>query len=267
MMQSATQQLIQHGYLLLFLVSFTERIGIPLLVTPFVIAAGALAGGGRMNFALIVLVTVIPCVIADGGWYWLGRKKGVAILKLICKLSLERDSCVRRTQAFTAQHPGLLLIYSKFIPGIGRVAPPMAGVAEMEPTSFWLWETVGATIWTLVFVLLGYIATAGIRWPSLGRLLVEYVPAILLLAVAGNVLWKFIRRQMFIRSLRAVRISPEEVKSRLGNDDLVIIDLRHFLDTLHDPRAIPGSVQIYPEDLAKRYQEIPAKKDIVLYCT
>src|SRR5215471_8890687 len=205
MMQSATQQLIQHGYLLLFLVSFTERIGIPLLVTPFVIAAGALAGGGRMNFALIVLVTVVPCVVADGGWYWLGKKKGVAVLRWLCRLSLERDSCVRRTQAFTARHAGLLLIYSKFIPGIGRVAPPIVGVAKMELLRFGLWETAGATIWTLVFVLLGYTATAGIHWPSLSQLLLEYLPALLLLAVVANIVSTYVRRRMFIRSLRAVR--------------------------------------------------------------
>lgn len=266
-MQSAAQQLIQHGYLVLFLVSFIERVGFPLLVTPFVMAAGALAGAGRMNLALIVLITVVPCVIADGGWYWLGRKKGVGILKWICRVSLERDSCVRRTQAFTARHSGLLLIYSKFIPGIGRIAPPMAGVAEMKPSRFVLWETAGATVWTLVFVLLGYTATAGIHWPSLNRLLLEYLPAALLLALVANVIWKYIRREMFISSLRAVRISPEELKGRLGSEDLVVIDLRHFLDTLHDPRAVPGSIQIYPEELAKRYQDIPAEKDIVLYCT
>src|SRR5215470_6718605 len=131
-MQAATQQLIQHGYLLLFLVSFLERVGIPLLVTPFVLGAGALAGAGRMNLLLVVLITVVPCVIADGGWYWLGKRKGIAVLNLMCRLSLERDSCVRRTQAFTARHSGLLLVYSKFIPGIGRIAPPMAGIADMK---------------------------------------------------------------------------------------------------------------------------------------
>src|SRR5215471_10564194 len=202
-MQSATQQLIQHGYLLLFFISLFERVGIPLLVTPFVLAAGALAGAGRMNLALIILITVVPCVIADGGWYWLGKKKGIAILNLMCRLSLERDSCVRRTQAFTARHSGLLLIYSKFIPGIGRLAPPMAGIAEMKLSRFWLWETAGAVIWTLVFALLGYTATATMHWPSLKRLLLEYVPLILLSALVANIVWKYIRRQMFIRSLRA----------------------------------------------------------------
>ena len=266
-MQAATQQLIQHGYLLLFLISLLERVGIPLLVTPFVLAAGALAGTGRMNLALIILITVIPCVIADGGWYWLGKKKGIAILNLMCRLSLERDSCVRRTQSFTARHSGLLLVYSKFIPGIGRIAPPMAGIADMKLSSFWLWETAGATIWTLVFALLGYTATATMHWPSLKQLLLEYVPLILLLALVANIVWKYIRRELFIRSLRAVRISPEDLKSRLGHDDLVVIDLRHFLDILHDPRSIPGALNILPEDLKKQYQEIPADKDIVLYCT
>ena len=137
----------------------------------------------------------------------------------------------------------------------------------MKPASFWLWETAGTLLWTLVFVLLGYIATTGVHWPTLPQILMGYLPVLLLLAVIGNIIWKFVRRRMFIRSLRAVRISPDELKNKLGGNDLVVIDLRHFLDALHDPRTIPGAIQIYPEDLAKRYHEIPVEKDIVLYCT
>jgi membrane protein DedA with SNARE-associated domain len=262
-----TRDLLTHGYLALFIVALLERMGLPLVLTPFIIAAGAMAGAGWMSLALIILVTSIPAVAVDSGWYWLGRKKGLTVLNFICRLSLERDSCVRRTQAYTAKHAGLGLLYSKFVPGISILVPAMSGMASLRFLTFLLWEILGTLSWTVLLSMIGYISTRGVHWPSLSTILLGYVPAVIGLWVVGNIAWKYTRRQLFIRSLRAVRITPEELKSRLGNDDLIVIDLRHSLDVLYDPRAIPGAIHIYPEDLPKRAHEIPLDKIIVLYCT
>jgi membrane protein DedA with SNARE-associated domain len=262
-----TRDLLAHGYLAIFLVALLERVGLPMVLTPFMVAAGAMAGAGWMNLGLIILVASIPAVAIDSGWYWLGKKKGLSVLRLICRLSLERDSCVRRTQAYTARHAGLGLVYSKFIPGISHLVPAMTGLANVKFSNFLLWETAGTLSWTILLALAGYIAAVGIHWPELAGIALAYLPGIIALVVAGNIVWKYTRRRMFIRSLRAVRISPEELKSKLGNDDLILIDLRHPLDVLHEPRSIPGAVHIYPENLAQRAQEMPLDKSIILYCT
>jgi membrane protein DedA with SNARE-associated domain len=266
-MHFTLQDLSGHGYLALIVVALLERLGLPLLVTPFLIAAGAMAAAGWMNLGLIILAVAIPAVAVDLGWYWLGRTHGLTILRLICKLSLERDSCVRRTQAYTARHAGLTLIYSKFVPGISHLAPPMMGMANVRFRDFLLWETAGSVIWSLCLALVGYAAARGVYRPTLAQILLGYLPAVIALLVIGNILWKFVSRQMFIRSLRALRIAPQELRDKLGSDDLIVIDLRHPLDVLHDPRAITGAISIYPEELANQYHQIPADKDIVLYCT
>lgn len=266
-MHLTLRDLSGHGYLALFVVALLERLGLPLLVTPFLIGAGAMAAAGWMNLALIVLAASIPAIAIDSGWYWLGRTRGLAILRLICKVSLERDSCVRRTQGYTARHAGLTLIYSKFVPGISHLVPPMTGLANVPFRGFLLWETIGSVSWTICLVAVGYATAIGMHRPSLAQILLGYLPAAIVLLLAGNILWKFARRQMFIRSLRALRIAPQELRDKLGNDDLVVIDLRHPLDVLHDPRSIAGSIQIYPEQLTHQYHQIPADKDIVLYCT
>jgi hypothetical protein len=95
----------------------------------------------------------------------------------------------------------------------------------------------------------------------------EAVPLLLIGLVAGNIAWKYFQRRSFVRSLRADRIHPRDVASRLDSGNLVIIDLRHQLDVLHDPRSIPGALHIYPEDLKDQFSTIPVEKDIVLYCT
>lgn len=70
------------------------------------------------------------------------------------------------------------------------------------------------------------------------------------------------------RALRAARISPEELKRRLdAGEAMAIIDLRHPLDFLADPRVIPGATRMNPDEVESRHQEIPRDRDIVLYCT
>lgn len=266
-MDNATRHILQHGYLAIFLVAFSERLGLPLLVTPFLVTAGGLAGAGRINLALVVLAATVPAVAVDSAWYWLGKKRGISIINLVCRLSLERDSCVRKTQSFTSRHAGRSLIYSKFVPGVGHMAPPMAGLSGMGFGRFLIWETLGTLIFTLALVMIGFVATVEIRWQDLGTAVMEAVPVLLVALVLGNVVWKYFQRQSFVRSLRADRIHPQDVAVRLGSGDLVIIDLRHQLDVLHDPRSIPGALHIYPEDLASQFNSIPMKKDIVLYCT
>lgn len=269
-MESATRHLLEHGYFAVFVVALSERLGLPMLVTPFLVAAGALAGAGMMSPTLLVLVAAVPSIAVDAGWYWMGRKKGLSIIGLICRLSLERDSCVRKTQSFTSRHAGRSLIYSKFLPGVGHLAPPMAGLAQMGFSRFLFWETLGTLIFTISLVVAGYLASTGVHWPGwsrFGSIALHYLPLALAGLVAGNVGWKYAQRRRFIRSLRADRIGPREVAARLDSGDQIIIDLRHQLDVLHDPRAIPGAMHIYPEDLEQRYREIPSEKDIVLYCT
>jgi membrane protein DedA with SNARE-associated domain len=266
-MDNATRHLLQHGYLAIFVVAFCERLGLPLLVTPFLVTAGGLAGAGRINLALVVLAAAVPAVAVDSAWYWLGKWRGISIINLVCRLSLERDSCVRKTQAFTSRHAGRSLIYSKFVPGVGHMAPPMAGLSGMGFGRFLLWETLGTLIFTLALVLVGFVATVEIHWLAMGTAALEAVPVLLLALVLGNIGWKYYQRQSFVRSLRADRIQPQEVADRLASGNLVIIDLRHQLDVLHDPRSIPGALHIYPEDLKEQFGTIPAEKQIVLYCT
>ncbi len=64
------------------------------------------------------------------------------------------------------------------------------------------------------------------------------------------------------------RIMPEELRELMeGGENPYIIDLRHPLDMLPDPRLIPGAVRMYPGELSARQQEIPRDREIILYCT
>ncbi len=103
-MNEPIEFLIQHGYVLLFAWVLIEQMGLPVPAVPLLIAAGALAGSGKINLAVAMGAAVIAVLLADVFWYYLGRYRGGRVLKLLCRISLEPDSCVRRTENVFARH-------------------------------------------------------------------------------------------------------------------------------------------------------------------
>ena len=88
------------------------------------------------------------------------------------------------------------------------------------------------------------------------------------IGVIAYVLYRWRERQRFIEQVKGDRITPDELKHQLeSGEHVVIIDLRHPLDVLTDPRTLPGALQISPEELEKRNHEISRDGEVVLFCT
>src|SRR5260370_7686211 len=125
-MNAVTNFLIQHGYLLLLGWVFVEQIGIPLPAAPVLLAAGALAGTGHLNIWISGAAVLLAALLSDTIWYYIGRRRGNTVLGLLCRISLEPDSCARRTQNMYSRHAASSLLLSKFIPLLNTPAPPLA---------------------------------------------------------------------------------------------------------------------------------------------
>ena len=268
-MDEAIQFLIRHGYALLFAWVLLEQIGLPVPAIPLLLAAGVLAGSGRMDLALAVGLAVIAALVADLFWYYLGRYRGSRVLRLLCRISLEPDSCVRRTEDVFARHGAQSLLVAKFVPGLNTAAPPLAGIFRMPVSRFMLFDGLGAFLWVATFTGLGYmlsdqlehIAAYSLRWGS-------WLVVALVGSLAAYILWKYVQRQRFLRRLRIARITPKELMERLtAGDEVMIVDLRQPLDVEALPYMIPGALRMAMEELEKRHQEIPRDRDIVLYCS
>ena len=97
-MNEALEFLVRHGAAVLFAAVFVEQIGVPLPAAPWLLAAGALAGTGKINWFTALAAATFGSLLADVIWFYLGRHGGHRVLSLLCRISLEPDSCVRRTQ-------------------------------------------------------------------------------------------------------------------------------------------------------------------------
>ena len=260
--------LIQHGYTVLFIWVLAETIGLPIPVAPLLITVGAMSGVGQMSLILCIALGVCAALLGDIGWYVMGRLRGSAVLSLLCRISLEPDSCVRRTENIFARYGARALLITKFVPGLSAVSTPLAGTIDMRPWRFLLFDILGIIAWIGSYALFGYIFSK-----ELDRALdyAEGMGKTLSMLVAGGlalyILRKFASRRRFLRELYVARITPEELKQKLdAGEDIVVIDVRHSLDFEADPYVIPGALIIPPEQL-EVHPEVPRDREIVVYCS
>jgi membrane protein DedA with SNARE-associated domain/rhodanese-related sulfurtransferase len=264
-----TAILLTYGYLLIFGWVLLEQFGVPLPATPVLLAAGALSATEHMSFGLALLAGIMACLIADTSWFLFGRRYGHVILRLLCKFSLESSVCVRRTHDSFGRRGAYTLLFAKFVPGLGIVAPPVAGQTGMALGRFLLFDTGGATIWVGALLLGGRIFGDVIkRDPTVLDTLGRFGGALLLLGVLGFIGSRIYRRYSDLKKFRTARLEPEELKLMLDSGEPVyIVDLRHPLELVPDPFTLPGAHHVSPDTLAQRSGEIPLDRDIILYCT
>ena len=263
-LEQAADFLIRHGYAVLFGWVLLEQMGLPIPAAPLLIAAGALARAGKINLTFAVGLAFVAVILADLFWYSLGRYRGGRILKLLCRISLEPDSCVRRTENLFVRRGVHALLVAKFVPGLNTAAPSLAGIFRMPLRRFMIFDFLGALFWVVTVTSLGLLFSEqleeiALRWGG-------WLVAVLAGSLAAYVLWKFIQRRRFLRRLRIARITAKELMDKLtAGENISIVDLRQPMDIEAFPQMIPGALRIAMEEIEERHKEIPRDRDVVLY--
>ncbi|MGH9405848.1 MAG: rhodanese-like domain-containing protein [Terriglobia bacterium] len=268
-MEATLQFLLRHGSLVLFVTVFADQIGLPFPSIPFLIGMGALAGRGRFPLPAGIAEAVAAALTADVVWYELGRNKGHVILNLLCKISLEPDSCVRRSEERYARFGAKSLALVKFVPALSTATVSMAGLFGMRLSYFLAWDGLGALLWVGAYTAVGLVFSKQLeRIAAMALELGFGLAALLFGALAGYLVYKYLQRRRFIRSLRIARLTPEELMEKLRRGEpLAIVDLRNKVEFQANPEKLPGAIRMSPDELQERAGEIPRDRDVVLYCT
>jgi membrane protein DedA with SNARE-associated domain len=260
---------IEHGYSVLFGWVLAEQLGLPIPSMPILLAAGAVSGMHKMYFSLALAISVIAAIASDLTWYVIGKRKGSDVLNLLCRISLEPDSCVRRTESLYEKYGERSLLWAKFVPGLNTAAPPVAGMFDMPIWRFLLFDIMGTILWAGSFLGLGWLFADQLE--VIARYAERLGFWLLFLLALGLVTYigiKLHERRVFLKSLISDRIEPADLFSKIQRGEQVtIIDLRHPLDALPDPRTLPGALRMTPDELKSRQAEIPRDRGVVLYCT
>jgi membrane protein DedA with SNARE-associated domain/rhodanese-related sulfurtransferase len=267
-MKEFLEFVVRHGAWMVFAWVFVEQAGLPIPSAPLLLAAGALAGTHQMNLSVVMLLAVLAAVMADSMWFVLGRQKGIRVLQFLCRVALEPDSCVRRTQTSFGKDGARVLLVAKFIPGLNAMVAPLAGIIRMRARRFLVFDVAGAWLWVSSFTLTGYVFSSELeRVAASAARLGEWLFICLLAGFASYIGWKYYKRQKFLDQLRIDRITPEELKAKLdAHEDLIIVDLRHELDFEMQPLSIPGAIHMDAAEIEEAAEVIPRDREIILFC-
>ena len=256
-----------HGLLIVFLVTLAARIGLPLPAAPLLVVAGGMADIGEFPLTAVLLLAVIANVMGDGAWFYAGRSYGARVMRLLCRMSLSPDSCVRQSESLIARWGGSSLIAAKFVPGVSVVAAPMAGALGMSTTRFLFYGVISGAIWSAAYLGLGVIFSDQIQEVLLRLANAGIIAAIaILVLVLGFIAWRYWRRVLFLRSIEMARIDVDELYQLIQDEvDHLVIDVRSGAGHA-DERQIPGALTISLDELRMRASELPRDRQIVLYC-
>ena len=265
---------VHYAYLIVFVWVLAEQLGIPIPSIPLLLTAGTMTATHRIHHAFVLLAVLAACAIADSTWFLLGRRYGSSVLKLVCRLSFEASTCVTKTEDYFSRRGPVTLLFAKFVPGLSTVAPPIAGQSGMSLPKFLLYDLMGSLIWSETYLLAGrFFGDLAKKSAPFLQWLGHFAFVIFILMVLGFFAYRVFRQRKFLQQVRELRLEPAELKQMLDHAEMsgstppFIVDLRHPLDYLPDPRVLPGALRIGPNELKQHSEIIPRDRDVILYCT
>jgi len=190
-------------------------------------------------------------------------------LAFLCRISLEPDSCVRKTQDLFTRYGMRGVVAAKFVPGLSTLLPPLAGHAGVSAPRFLFFDGLGSLLYGGCFILLGVLfshqleqiigALAGLGHSALG---------VVVGLAALYIGYKYYQRHRLLSELRMARITVDELRQKQeAGENLIILDLRSHAALEQDPTLIHGALHMPMEEVQLRHEEIPRDRDIILYCS
>lgn len=172
------------GYIGLFLIVFAETgllIGFFLPGDTLLVTAGLLASRGTFEVWILVPLLFVAAVVGDATGYAIGRSTGPRLFRRDDSRLFKRNHLLK-AEAFYEKHGGKTIVLARFVPIVRTFAPTVAGAANMAYPRFALYNVLGAGLWVLSTVLLGYFVGESVPNPDL--LFPVLVGIIFLLSVA-----------------------------------------------------------------------------------
>jgi membrane protein DedA with SNARE-associated domain/rhodanese-related sulfurtransferase len=260
--------LSEHGYTILFAIVFLEAIGMPVPAALALLIAGGASARGSLDLSVAVGSALLASIVGDTLMFFMGRYTGWWLLGLLCRLSLNPESCILRSADSFYKRGRTVLLFAKFVPGLNTMAPPLAGTMNMRFLQFFGFDLAGASLYVAAYMSVGYLFS-----DALGPITRNYqifgqvVSWVLIAAAVGYVgfrVWIWSKS----RGLQAVPfVTPAEAASALSSDTAVIYDVRSH--GYYDRKAtrVRGSTRLEPNALHHMEVDIPSDKLVYIYCT
>ena len=261
----------RHGYLVISLIVFAESIGVPVPGALALVAGGAAAAAGTLYGPAVALCAIAAMLSADSLLYLFGSQMGWTLLKFLCRISDDPETCVLRSAESFYKRGRATLLIAKFIPGASSMAAPLAGSMKMPFLQFLGLDFLGAAAYALTYGAVGFIfrdfvakIVSGFRTAGYAVEIVISIAVLAFIAYRVSLYWKS-------RADRVVpRVQVATLMAKLqgeGAKKILLIDVRSH--GYYSPRAvrIPGSIRIEPNNLTSEIKIFSRDQELYLYCT
>lgn len=152
---------LNYGWIVLFMAIESSFIPFPSEVV-MIPAAYMAAETGEMSYWMIVVAGTIGALIGAlvnyALAYFLGRPIVYAFANSrfghVCLIDQEK---VEQAEAFFDRHGAVSTLIGRMIPAIRQLISIPAGLARMKMAPFLVFTALGATLWNIVLVCIGYV--------------------------------------------------------------------------------------------------------------
>ena len=185
-------QVINYGAPLLGVIVFIGGLGIPLPCTLLVIAAGAFAKQGILNWQTTALISIVCVIIGDSLSYSFGFYSREKVLKRFS----QTPQWIQAEQSFQRWGP-LSIFFSRFL--VTAIALPvnlLSGTTRFRFNKFLVYDVLGEMIWIFGYGGLGYLF--GSQWELVNEFLGNFggvTLGIVFFAIGIRQVWHLILKQ------------------------------------------------------------------------
>jgi len=263
--------IVHHGYVVICLIVFAEAIGVPVPGAVALVAGGAAVAAGSLYGPAAALFAVAAMLSADSLLYILGRHMGWTLLKFLCQVSSDPETCVLRSAESFYKRGRPTLLIGKFIPGVSTMAAPLAGSMKMRFSQFLGLDFLGASLYALSYGAIGFIfrdfvakIVSGFRAAGHAAEIVIIIALIAFIGYRISLYWK--QRADRVVPRVEVQILAAKLQTE-GPGKILLADVRSHGYYSAGAVRIPGSIRVEPNNLSAEIALFPRDKDIYLYCT
>jgi membrane protein DedA with SNARE-associated domain/rhodanese-related sulfurtransferase len=266
-MESWISGLVLHGYWVLFAAVFLEAVGLPIPAALALLIAGGASARGSLQGSYALGGALLAMIAGDTLMFVMGRYTGWWLLGVLCRISLNPESCILRSADSFYRRGRALLVVAKFIPGINTMAPPLAGCMNMGLTQFLGLDLAGAALYAGAYFGVGFLFSGALEaitrgYQTFGRV-VGWLVMCLIVGYVAFQIWLWIRA----RALRTVSFAIPAEAARQREAGACIYDVRShgYLDVR--ATRITGSRRLDPNALNRCTEEFPDGQLVFVYCT
>jgi membrane protein DedA with SNARE-associated domain len=261
----------KHGYILVFAIVLAEALGLPVPAAVALVTGGAAAAAGILSAPVLLVLATLAMLLGDSLLYVLGRYMGWALLGLLCRLSVNPETCILRSAESFYKRGKITLVIAKFIPGVNTMAPPLAGSMKMRPLQFLRFDLAGALLYAMAYLTLGFLFRDVLKTILRGFLTARHaLTAVLLIALLAYVVYRVWLFRKYAIYRVVPRVQVRELANKLASEEngkILIVDVRSHGYYDSGTERIKGSIRIEPNNLEEEIKNLSRDKNIYLYCT